>query len=227
MTESRIGILGGTFDPIHLGHLGLAIEAINKLELRQIFLVPSFLSPHKTNQIITPIESRVKMAHLAVKPYADIVVSTLEAERGGISYTVDTVTFFSDKFPKDEIFFLAGMDSFVDMGYWRSFQRIFELSNIAIAARPGIKTPDVNGCLQNWFGDENPYIRVNSDKFLEKFVRRDKNKQIIFFQPKPCPVASSEIRSMVAEGKKVKNLLPAKVENYIIGHHLYQATPPA
>jgi len=227
MTKSRIGILGGTFDPIHLGHLGLAIEAINELELRQIFLVPSFLTPHKTGQVITPIATRVQMARLAVKPYPDIEVSTLEAERGGISYTVDTVTFFSDKFLNDEIFFLAGMDSFLDMGHWRDFQRIFELSNIAIAVRPGIKTPNIVDCLQNWFGDENPYTRVDSGKLLEKFVRADKNKEIVFFQPKPCPVASREIRAMVAEGKEVKNLLPAKVESYINGHHLYQATPPA
>jgi nicotinate-nucleotide adenylyltransferase len=226
MTKSRIGILGGTFDPIHLGHLGLAIEAISKLELRQLFLVPSFLSPHKTDQIITPIDTRIQMVRLAIKPYSDIEVSTLEAERGGISYTVDTVTFFSNKFLKDEIFFLAGMDSFLDMGYWRSFKRIFELSNIAIAVRPGIKMPNIVDCLQSWFGDENPYVRVDSDKFLEKFVRIDKNKQVVFFQPKPCPAASREIRSMVAEGKEVKNLLPAKVENYIIGHHLYKATSP-
>jgi len=227
MAKSRIGILGGTFDPIHLGHLGLAIEAISELELRQIFLVPSFLSPHKTDQVVTPIDIRVQMARLAVKPYSDIQVSTLEAERGGISYTVDTVTFFSNKFREDEIFFLAGMDSFLDMGLWRNFQRIFELSNIAIAVRPGIKMPNIVDCLQNWFGGDNPYARVNSDKFLERFVRIDKNKEIVFFQPKPCPAASREIRAMIAKGKEVKNLLPAKVENYIIGHHLYQATPPA
>ncbi len=227
MAQSRIGILGGTFDPIHMGHLGLAIEAIDKLELNTIFLVPSFLSPHKTDQTITPIDIRVQMARLAIESYANIEVSTAEAERGGVSYTIDTLKLFSKKFLKDEIFFLAGMDSFLDMGHWRDFQRIFELSNIAIAVRPGINTPDIINCLQNWFGNENPYIKVDSDKFLEKFVRTDKNKQIIFFQPKPCPAASSEIRAMVAEGKEIKNLLPAKVENYIIGHRLYQATPPA
>ncbi len=227
MARGRIGILGGTFDPIHLGHIGLAVEAINKLRLEKVFLIPSFLSPHKTDQIITPIDARVEMAGLAATSYSNIEVSDVEAERGGISYTVDTVAFFSDQYPEDEIFFLAGMDSFLDMGYWRNFQRFFELSNIAIAMRPGIKTPDVTSCLQKWFGEENPYVKVDSNEFLEEFIRIDQKKRIIFFQPKPCPLTSSEIRAKVAEGREVKNLLPEKVENYIIEHHLYQPTPPA
>ncbi len=227
MAESRIGILGGTFDPIHQGHLGLAIEAVDKFGLETIFLVPSFLSPHKADREVTSIDFRVQMARLAVEPYSNIKISTVEAERGGISYTIDTINFFSNQFDGDEIFFLAGMDSFLDMGSWRDFKRIFELANIAIAVRPGVRTPDIMDCLQSWFEGDNPYVKVDSNQFLEKFVRTDKGKQITFFEPKPCLAASNEIRAMIAKGRQVKNLLPAKVENYIIDHRLYQATPPA
>ena len=222
MIKSRIGVLGGTFDPIHNGHLGLAIEAIDKLALKTVFLVPSFLSPNKVNQHITPINIRIQMARLAVETYSNIRVSILEAERGGLSYTVDTMEFFSKKFSNDEIFFLGGMDSFVDMGVWRDFQKIFKLSNLVIAPRQGIKTPDIMKCLKDWFGAKNPYTKVDSDKFLAKFIRKDNNNQITFLQLNQCPAASNEIRAMVAQGREVKKLLPAKVENYIIKHRLYQ-----
>jgi nicotinate-nucleotide adenylyltransferase len=224
---SRVGIFGGTFDPIHFGHLGLAVEAKKALVLNKIFLIPSYNPPHKVGRTITPIEIRINMAQLAVGSHEGVEVSEIELERGGLSYTIDTVISFIDSFPNDEFFLLVGLDSFLDMSKWRFFGRIFELCNIVVGMRPKIGLPDTDNCFKDWFGNENPYFRINSDLFMEEFIRKDNGKRVIFFQQEPCPAASSEIRSMIAEGKDVKNLLPGKVENYIIGHRLYQAPPPA
>jgi nicotinate-nucleotide adenylyltransferase len=133
----KIGILGGTFNPIHIGHLILAEEAREKLGLDKIIFVPAYLPPHKDNADIAQACERLKMVSLATKGNKYFSVSDCEIKRDGRSYTIDTIREFKEKFPKDELYFIIGSDLLKYLAEWKDLVDIIKMVKFIAATRPG------------------------------------------------------------------------------------------
>ncbi|MDD5431381.1 MAG: nicotinate-nucleotide adenylyltransferase [Candidatus Omnitrophica bacterium] len=133
----KIGILGGTFNPVHLGHLILAEEAREKLELDKVIFVPAFLPPHKDNSNIADAKDRLEMAKLACKGNKFFFVSDIEIKRNGRSYTIDTIKEFKAKFPDDELYFIIGSDLLKYLDEWKDLSEIIKIVKFIVATRPG------------------------------------------------------------------------------------------
>lgn len=133
----KIGILGGTFNPIHAGHLILAEEAREKLALDKIIFVPTFMPPHKDANDIAPAADRLAMVKLATKDNKYFLVSDTEIRRNGRSYTIDTISELKRKYPDDELYFIIGSDLLTYLAEWKDLDRILKMVNFVAATRPG------------------------------------------------------------------------------------------
>jgi len=133
----KLGVLGGTFNPIHLGHLVLAEQAREKLSLDKIIFMPANLSPHKENSDVAPAFARYQMVKIAIQGNKYFSVSRLEIKRGGTSYSVDTLKQLRRIYPKDELFFIVGSDVLKDLADWKDIEEIFSLAKFVVATRPG------------------------------------------------------------------------------------------
>jgi nicotinate-nucleotide adenylyltransferase len=133
----KIGILGGTFNPVHVGHLILAEEVREKAALDKIIFVPTYLPPHKDNSEIAAASDRFRMLKMAIKGNRYFTVSDVEIKRQGQSYTIDTVKQFKDKFPEDELYFITGSDMLKYLDEWKDLSEILKLVKFIVATRPG------------------------------------------------------------------------------------------
>lgn len=133
----KIGIFGGTFNPIHIGHLILAEEAREKLELKKVIFVPTYLPPHKENKDIAPADKRLKMLKLAIKGNRNFIASDLEIKRDGPSYTIDSLKEFKQIYPNDELYFIIGSDLLTYLDEWKDLKDILSLVKFIAATRPG------------------------------------------------------------------------------------------
>ncbi len=133
----KIGILGGTFNPIHIGHLILADEVREKLSLDKVIFVPTYIPPHKQNSEVAAADERLRMVKAAIKGNKFFKTSDIEIKRKGPSYTVDTVKAFNKKFPGDELYFITGSDLLKYLDEWKDFQELLGLMKFVVATRPG------------------------------------------------------------------------------------------
>ncbi len=139
----KIGILGGTFNPVHIGHLILAEETMEKLKLDKVFFIPAYLPPHKDNIDIAPAGARLKMLELAIKGNNNLTVSDIEIKRKGRSYTIDTIVSFKKKYPDDELYFIIGSDLLKYLDSWKDLDEIMRAVNFIVATRPGYPLADI------------------------------------------------------------------------------------
>ncbi|MCA9215157.1 MAG: nicotinate-nucleotide adenylyltransferase [Planctomycetales bacterium] len=199
----RIGVFGGSFDPVHNGHLLLAESCREQGKLDRVFLIPAVVSPHKQDDLPADGNDRLEMLRLAVGGNEHFEVSDLELQRGGVSYTVDTLTAIASKHPGDDLFFMMGADSLLDFPNWREPQAICRLASVLVVARPDCPNPDLE-CLRE-FGEG----VVDSSRIVD-MPRVD--------------YSSTEIRSRVRRGKSIRYRTPRSVEKYIEAKRLYRAT---
>lgn len=195
----RIGIFGGTFDPIHLGHLHIANGLREKLNLDQIIWVVAGQPPHKHGQIVSDDDDRIAMVRLALGNSTSDIVSRIEVDRPGPSYTVDTLQRLTAEMGPAHYFFLMGEDSLRDFPNWRDPERILELADLGVVGRPGIDTDlaDLTATLPALAG------KVHLASLAE------------------LPYSSSEIRQHVANGEPIDDLTVEPVVRYIGDHGLY------
>jgi len=197
----KIGVLGGTFDPIHLGHLIVAEEARARLNLPQTLFVPAGQPWLKTNNVISPAEHRVEMIRLAIadKPYFKL--STMEIERPGPTYTVDTIAALKGQLsPGAELFFILGWDNLIQLPQWREPSRLVKMCHLVAIPRVGYPTPDLTS--------------------LEAAIPGLSQSVILLEEPR-IDINASEIRQRVARGLSISHLVPEPVERYIKQHRLY------
>jgi len=197
----RIGLFGGTFDPIHIGHLILAEEAWSQLDLDAVFLVPAGDPPHKTEQLIAPVEDRIRMAELATSDVDYIQISRVDADRPGPHYTAEMVRLVSAQVgPGTELFFLMGMDSLQDLPTW--YEAAWLVANCTLVA---LSRHDV----------ELDWDRLN--RALPGIYER-----VIILDMPELEIASRSIRERVQVGKPIRYQVPRAVERYIREHELYR-----
>ncbi|MCO6450367.1 MAG: nicotinate-nucleotide adenylyltransferase [Caldilineales bacterium] len=200
-TPRRIGLLGGTFDPVHIGHLILAESARVALNLDHVFFVPAAAPPHKQGIVISPAEHRLAMLELAVAGNADFSVSRLDIERPGPHYTADLLEMMLAQSPHDqELWFLMGMDSLIDLPTWRDPDRIRRLARLAVAMRPGYD-PD-------WASLEAALPGILSE--------------ITLLDVAGVYVSASDLRKRAGAGESIRYLVSDAVRDYIAAHALYR-----
>jgi nicotinate-nucleotide adenylyltransferase len=198
----NIGLLGGTFDPIHSGHLVIAEAARLKLELSRIIFVPAGQPWLKTDREISPAIHRVEMVRLAIAGKASFELSTVEVDRPGPSYSVDTVSILSQQLGAGaKLFFLVGWDSLAEIPEWQEPGRLIQLCTLVAVTRPGLSRPDL--------------------KLLESSVPGI-NKSVVWLDISPIDISSTEIRDRVARRQSIHGMIPENVEIYIKENKLYR-----
>ena len=195
-----IGILGGTFNPPHMGHLVMAQEALDQLDLDRVVFMPVAVPPHKEAREDPGAAARLELCRLAVAHDERFEVSTLEIERGGASFTVDTLGELHDVEPEHDLTFIVGGDMAQSLPAWREPEAILRLARLAVAEREGVRREDIA-------------------RRLEPLHDGDR---VVFFDMPRIDVSSSTIRRRVAEGRPVRYLVPDAVAAAIAEHGLYR-----
>lgn len=212
----RTGILGGTFNPIHIAHLRIAEEVREACALDRVLFVPAAAPPHKSVAEEVPFGDRLAMVEAAIADNPAFSASDLESRRPGKSYSVHTLEILRRERPDDQLFFLIGMDSFRDIASWREYRRLFELAHIVVAARPGVATEDPRELLPVAIREDFCY------DFVSKRLRHRSGTEVIFLQETFLDVSSTNIRNMIDAGRSIRYLVPPAVEAYIASRGLYR-----
>ena len=201
--DSAIGILGGSFNPVHVGHLILAQDAMERFELERVCFVPCAQAPHKAAEMLAPAEDRFAMLDVAIEGDPRFAVSRVEIDRGSVSYTIDTVREFRRLFPDSRLHFIIGADTLTELKSWRSIGELLDLCAFVTLARPGFRSTDLRdediGLPPPW--PDRLRARVAAGHAVE--------------------ISSTDIRMRLAEGLRIRYLVPETVEMYISEHHLY------
>ncbi|MBL8796015.1 MAG: nicotinate-nucleotide adenylyltransferase [Planctomycetia bacterium] len=202
-TRPQIGIFGGSFDPVHLGHLITAEQCREQARLDQVWFVPAARPPHKLDQALTPFARRVEMLTLALAGHAAFRVEELERDRPGPSYTVDTLQELAARQPDANWHFILGADSLPELPGWREPLRILELADLLVVARPGSSDPDVD-VLKAALGLTTEEVRL----------------QVV--AAPLIGLSSTDLRQRVRAGRSIRYLVPRAVECYIQEKKLYR-----
>ena len=195
ISKVKIGIFGGTFNPPHLGHLIIAEHVREKFGLDKVIFVPSAVPPHKRELDIVEAHHRIEMLNAAVQGNRHFEVSELEIQRGGVSFTVDTLMELWGLYHDHELYLLIGMDNWVEFHTWRTPEKILELAHLVVMTRSGVES------------------RQNGMKLADK---------VIFCEVPEIGIASRDIRKRIADSKSIRYQVPLAVELYIYQHQLYR-----
>lgn len=190
---ARLGLFGGSFDPVHNGHIKIASLARRQFKLDKIYFIPAFSPPHKRNRKLTAFKHRLKMLSLALKDFRDLKISYYEINQKRVTYTYQTVGYYKKLFPKAEFFFIFGSDSLRDFDTWKKKAYLLKNCRFIVGKRPGVK--------------------ASIDKKISRCFK--------LISIPITPVSSSEIRERVKKGLSIKNLVPKEVEEYIRDNGLY------
>lgn len=203
----RIGIIGGTFDPIHNAHLAIAEEVYHALGLARVLFVPAGQPPHKVGYAITPAQYRLEMLELAIAANPHFTLSLVDMQRSGPSYTVDTLRVLSLELgPEVELYFVIGGDSLRDLPTWYDAPGILAQATIVALMRPG-------------------YVDVTSYRGQIEAQLPGIAERLITLEGPLMDISSTDLRQRVAEGRPVKYQMPELVERYILKRHLYMRKP--
>jgi nicotinate-nucleotide adenylyltransferase len=222
--KKRVGILGGSFDPVHNGHIHLATRVLEAFHLDRILFVPAFISPHKQDKKPTSSSHRLAMLRLATASQPFFSISEAELKRKEVSFTIDTLAVLLKEQPETDFYLIMGVDAFQGIGTWKAVHRLFESCHVIVASRPGYRMKRIEETLENIFHDSPmPFLPATRDRDVLTFCHREKKTRLYFFDLPPTDVSSSQIRKRIEEHREMKNMLPPEVENYIIENQLYQA----
>lgn len=199
----RIGIFGGSFNPVHLGHLVVAQDALEHMGLNRIIFLPAAQPPHKTAQPLAPASDRLEMLRLAVADDPRFEVSNDEIDRGGVSYTVDTLRRFHERYPTSALYFLVGGDTLRELHTWREIETVLQLAEIVTVGRPGVPLDSLN---EKTLRLPDPWpARLAANVVTGHRLE----------------ISATDIRGRCVRGRSIRYLVPPAVERYIAAHHLY------
>ncbi len=208
------GLLGGTFDPIHMGHLRCAEEVLELFNLNRVIFTPASRPPHKLEATITSFYHREQMIKLAIEGHPAFSYSDIENKRGGISYAVETIDYFLSNYLKDiELYFILGQDAFHAIETWKDWRNLLVMCNFVVMTRPGYESKGLSGIVPDDFAAQFHYDGNQG--------YRGPTGKIIFFRPVTfLDISSSDIRRRVSEGKSIRYLVPEAVRHYILKHDI-------
>lgn len=197
----RLGIMGGTFDPIHYGHLVAAETARIEFSLDKVLFIPTGTPPHKQAKYVTPADLRFEMVRLATGDNSDFEISRIEIDRKGPSYTIDTLRLLHQAHPEAELFFITGTDALKEIFFWREAEEILRLTHFIAASRPGF---EARGFLEQALA-EHPEVEG----------------RIHLIEVPALAISSTDIRTRLQKGQSIRYLLPEVIRRFIHSEHLY------
>jgi nicotinate-nucleotide adenylyltransferase len=200
----RIGVFGGTFDPVHVAHLILAEQCREQAALDQVWFIPAARPPHKPERVLTPFAARLEMLALAIAGQPAFRIDELEKARPGPSYTADTLAALCSRCPGDEFFLLIGSDTLHDLPHWHAPQRVAELATLLIVARPGWQMVEVETLA--------PALGLPGATSLRHQV----------VQMPLLEISSRDLRQRAAAGRSLRYMVPRAVEAYLLERQLYR-----
>lgn len=206
MKQMRIGIFGGSFDPIHVGHLILAEQCREHARLDEVWFIPTSTSPLKQKGAAANDRQRMEMIEMAIAGHPSFLVSNMELKRGGVSYTVDTLRSIKDEHPNDELFLLMGGDSPGSFSQWKEPAAICEMAIPLVVARPGSDPVDLNVF--------SPFVKPDRLAEIERYA----------FQSRQIDISSTELRTRIANGMSIRYLTARAVQKFIESKQLYDAS---
>lgn len=191
----NIGIFGGTFNPPHIGHLIVVESVRDQMQFHRVLLIPSAQTPNKLDSALASADARLEMTRLAVQGNQDFLISDIEIQRRGISYTVDTITTLAGQYPNARLSLIIGIDNLLEFQTWKSPKEILTLADLVVMSRPGFTIRD----------SKNDFAK------LAKFVNVPQ-----------IDISGTDIRRRVKLGRSIRYLVPRPVEEYITRCHLYK-----
>ncbi len=207
----RIGIFGGTFNPIHYGHLRAAENVRKKAFLEKVIFVPSHIPPHKELADATPSEKRLEAVRLAISGNSHLDVSSFEVDAKGTSYSIKTIEHFSSIY-KTVPYFILGQDAFNDIMSWFDARRLFSVAHFIVMSRPGARKHELDEIM-------GPFAKMF--RKTPEGYESSSGKDIIFIDVAPNDISSSIIRECIKAGKPVAEFIPPAVEKYIREERMY------
>jgi len=218
MAKERIGLLGGTFNPVHKGHMRAAAEVRRMFALHKILFIPSFIPPHKQTAEIASPEDRFAMVEAAVRGNPHYVASPVEIEAKEKSYSIITLNKVKNIYHGAWVFFILGIDAFLEIETWKSYQEVLGQCHFIVTSRPGFLLEDARSVLPRKYGGQ-IFELEESEPVGEKMIR---SFRIFLVSIKALDISSTEIRTRIKKGQSVKGFLPEAVEVYIKKKKLYQ-----
>ena len=211
----RLGILGGTFDPIHSGHLRLAEEMREELDLSKVLLMPGAQPPHKNSPLVAPFPDRLEMTKIGASCSELLEACDIEGHRKGPSYSIETIRIIREIYGNQlELFFILGSDAFREITTWKEYKSLFQITNFIVIERPGITLDELGTFIKSLgmdFKEESPGNFINSS-----------GNHILFRKTTLMDISSTKIRQNIMTGKSINFLVPQKVKKYIIKKGLYK-----
>ncbi len=222
-SSKRLGLFGGSFNPIHNGHLAIARDVRARMNLAHMLFIPTGDPPHKHNRSLAPAPLRLEMVRLAIADTPEFDVATLEVDRSGKSYSIDTIREIRGQYGQPwELFFIIGLDAFLEFPTWRMPEKILKLCHFVVVPRPGrffqslAAIPLFQNLASESLGQLDTGVIDRCDIAVPEALG------ITCLSIPPCPISASEIRRRIRNGLPLANMLPPPVESYILQHSLYQ-----
>ena len=209
-----IGVFGGTFNPVHVGHLRVAEEIREDFGLETVYFIPSHLPPHKDSSRAAVSGDRLTMLKAAIKGNPFFKVSDLEIKRGGVSYTIETLKRFGRRF--DEIYFIIGIDAFMLVDTWYHCEELFYHTNFIVMTRPASGHPNITEMLPE-------RIRAKLTAHKDDVYRHESGKMIYLHTVTKVDISSTKVRALHRDARSIKYLVPPLVEKIIIERGLYKS----
>lgn len=209
-----VGLLGGTFDPIHFGHLRMAIEIFQAFSLNEVKLIPCYRPVHRS-QPVAPVKDRFNMVKLAVKTEPALTVSDVEIKQQSPSYTIKTITTLRQQLPTTPLCFILGIDAFLGFSSWQQWQDILRQCHLIVAHRPQYRLPE-----QGMTAD----IVAEYSQTDFTAIHQVLGGYLFFYPITPLEISATDIRQQIVEGRNPRYLLPNSVLDYIQQRHIYQET---
>jgi nicotinate-nucleotide adenylyltransferase len=219
----RLGIFGGTFDPIHRGHLQVAEDVLQRYDLDQIWIIPCAQPPHKSAGALASAQDRLEMVRIALKDLRALRVSDVEIQRSGTSYTIDTLTAFSKEFGHGtQLFFLVGVDAFLEIHTWKSYRQLFTRAAFIVMTRPdSVKQSSSLPKLALNYAHQH----ISDGYILSKdgtALQHPEKHPILLAPVTPVAIASTRIRDMVRNGQPIDQWVGSGVSEYIVRKGIYR-----
>lgn len=214
----KIGLIGGTFNPVHLGHLRAAEETKEILDLDKIYFVPALTPPHKNSKDIASATHRLNMLRLAIQGNPGFQVLDIELKRNTPSYTIDTLKELNSSNPENKYSFIVGTELFTRIDTWKSYKTLFKYADFIILNRPGYYEIDLSNLLP--LALKNEFRYSYKEKEIDVFEHKSSNR-LIFINIDGIKLSSTKIRTLIHENKSIRYLVPEKIEQYILGKNLY------
>jgi nicotinate-nucleotide adenylyltransferase len=211
----KIGLFGGTFDPIHWGHLRSAEEAREAFGLDRVLFIPAAEPPHKRQGAATPARDRASMVRLAIASHPGFRLSEVEIARGGRSYTIETLRYFRRYQPHHAYYFIIGLDAFAEIGSWKEYEQLFPLSHFIVTSRPGADS--------GRFGRLPVALRrLFCYDRKKKAYRHASGTYVFFLKLTDIAISASDIRRRMRAGSSIRYLVPPYVDRYTRRQRLYR-----